>query len=164
MKVYHNFKPIYNKYSKILILGSIPSVISRNQGFYYANKNNRFWTILESLFKVNLNSNEEKEKFLLNNNIALWDVIKTCDITGSSDSSIKNVKVNDISKIIKDSEIETIFVTGKTALNNYNKYLKDKVKKDAIYLPSPSSANASFSLEKLIQEYKIILHHLHHHH
>lgn len=163
MKVYHNFKPIYNKYSKILILGSIPSVISRNQGFYYANKNNRFWTILESLFKVNLNSNEEKEKFLLNNNIALWDVIKTCDITGSSDSSIKNVEVNDISKIIKDSEIETIFVTGKTALNNYNKYLKDKVKKDAIYLPSPSSANASFSLEKLIQEYKIILYHLHHH-
>lgn len=163
MKVYHNFKPIYNKYSKILILGSIPSVISRNQGFYYANKNNRFWSILESLFKVNLNSNEEKEKFLLNNNIALWDVIKTCDITGSSDSSIKNVKVNDISKIIKDSEIETIFVTGKTALNNYNKYLKDKLKKDAIYLPSPSSANASFSLEKLIQEYKIILYHLHHH-
>lgn len=163
MKVYHNFKPIYNKYSKILILGSMPSVISRNQGFYYANKNNRFWSILESLFKVKLNSNEEKEKFLLNNNIALWDVIKTCDITGSSDSSIKNVEVNDISKIIKDSEIETIFVTGKTALNNYNKYLKDKVKKDAIYLPSPSSANASFSLEKLIQEYKIILHHLHHH-
>ena len=163
MKVYHNFKPIYNKYSKILILGSIPSVISRNQGFYYANKNNRFSTILKSLFKVNLNSNEEKEKFLLNNNIALWDVIKTCDITGSSDSSIKNVEVNDISKIIKDSEIETIFVTGKTALNNYNKYLKDKVKKDAIYLPSPSSANASFSLEKLIQEYKIILYHLHHH-
>ena len=141
----------------------MPSVISRNQGFYYANKNNRFWSILESLFKVKLNSNEEKEKFLLNNNIALWDVIKTCDITGSSDSSIKNVKVNDISKIIKDSEIETIFVTGKTALNNYNKYLKDKLKKDAIYLPSPSSANASFSLEKLIQEYKIILHHLHHH-
>ena len=163
MKVYHNFKPIYNKYSKILILGSIPSVISRNQGFYYANKNNRFWSILESLFKVKLNSNEEKEKFLLNNNIALWDVIKTCDITGSSDSSIKNVEVNDISKIIKDSEIETIFVTGKTALNNYNKYLKDKVKKDAIYLPSPSSANASFSLEKLIQEYKIILHPLHRH-
>lgn len=163
MKVYHNFKPIYNKYSKILILGSMPSTISREQGFYYANKTNRFWTILELLFQIKLNSNLEKEKFLLDKNIALWDVIKECDITGSSDSSIKNIVVNDISTIIENSQIETIFVTGKTALNNYNKYLKDKVKKDAIYLPSPSSANASFSLEKLTKAYQVILQYLPHH-
>lgn len=160
MKVYHNFKPVYNKHSKILILGSMPSSISREKEFYYANKNNRFWPIFEALFQVKLNSNKDKEKFLLLNKIALWDVIKECDITGSSDSSIKNVKVNDINKITKESEINTIFVTGKTALKYYNQYLKETIKKDAIYLPSPSSANASFHLEQLVKEYKIILDYL----
>lgn len=160
MKVYHNFKPIYNRKSKILILGSIPSSISREKEFYYANKNNRFWPIFETLFHVKLNSNKDKEKFLLLNKIALWDVIKECDITGSSDSSIKNVKVNDINKITKESEINTIFVTGKTALKYYNQYLKETIKKDAIYLPSPSSANASFHLEQLVKEYKVILDYL----
>lgn len=157
MKVIHNLKPIYNTESKILILGSMPSKISRDYKFYYANKNNRFWAIIEVLFNIKLTSYQEKEKFLLNNYIALWDVIKECEITGSSDSSIKNVKVNNISELIKKSNISVIFVTGKTALKYYNLYLKNEIKKDAIYLPSPSSANASFSLIKLVQEYKIIL-------
>lgn len=157
MKVIHKLKPIFNKDSQILILGSMPSIISRKNNFYYANPSNRFWLIIENLFNIKLNNNEEKEQFLLAKKIALWDVIKSCEINGSSDSSIKNVKVNDISSIINNSNIKAIFVTGKVALKYYDKYLKDIIKKEAIYLPSPSSANASYDLNKLISEFKIIL-------
>lgn len=157
MKVMHELKPIYNENSKILILGSMPSVLSRKNNFYYANPTNRFWQIMETIFSSNLNSNQEKIDFLYKNSIALWDVIASCEINGSSDSSIKNVKVNNINKIIKETNIKTIFVTGKTALKYYNKYIYPKTKKEAIYLPSPSSANASFSLNKLVNNYQIIL-------
>ncbi len=156
----HTLKPIYNQNSKILILGSFPSVISRDNNFYYANKSNRFWLIFENLFNVELNTNYDKEKFLLNNNIALWDVIESCEINNSSDSSIKNVKVNNIQNIINKSNIKYIFVTGKTALKYYNKYLLNDSDITPIYLPSPSSANARYSLNKLIYEYKIILEYL----
>ena len=160
MKVYHTLKPIYNKNSKILILGSMPSVISRNKNFYYANRNNRFWNIMENLFLTKFNSNLEKREFLLNNKIALWDVIKCCEIKGSSDNSIKNVNINDINYLIKKSNIKYIFVTGKKALNLYNKYLLNITKKEAFYLPSPSSANASYNLKDLTEKYKIILDYL----
>ena len=86
MIVHHTLKPIYNENSKILILGSMPSIISRENNFYYANKTNRFWLIINNIFNTNLNTNEEKENFLLKNNIALFDMIKSCEITGSSDS------------------------------------------------------------------------------
>ena len=160
MKVYHTLKPIYNKNSKILILGSMPSVISRNKNFYYANRNNRFWNIMENLFLTKFNSNLEKREFLLDNKIALWDVIKCCEIKGSSDNSIKNVNINDINYLIKKSNIKYIFVTGKKALNLYNKYLLNITKKEAFYLPSPSSANASYNLKDLTEKYKIILDYL----
>lgn len=160
MKVYHTLKPIYNKNSKILILGSMPSVTSRNKNFYYANKNNRFWNIMENLFLTKLNSSDEKIEFLLKNKIALWDVIKSCNIIGSSDCSIKNVEINDINYLLNHSNIKYIFVTGKKALNIYNKYLLNITKKEAFYLPSPSSANASYSLKDLTEKYKIILDYL----
>ena len=160
MKVFHTLNPIYNKNSKILILGSMPSVISRNKNFYYANRNNRFWNIMENLFLTKFNSNLEKREFLLNNKIALWDVIKCCEIKGSSDNSIKNVNINDINYLIKKSNIKYIFVTGKKALNLYNKYLLNITKKEAFYLPSPSSANASYNLKDLTEKYKIILDYL----
>ncbi|MEG1648143.1 MAG: DNA-deoxyinosine glycosylase [Bacilli bacterium] len=151
----HNLDPIYNKNSKILILGSLPSVISRNANFYYANKNNRFWKIFEILFNVELSTNESKKEFLLNNNIALWDVIKSCEINGSSDSSIKNIKVNDIEKILHESNISCVFCTGKTAYNNFIKYFDINI--DVIYLPSPSSANAIKSIGELVDNYKVIV-------
>ena len=160
MKVYHTLKPIYNKNSKILILGSMPSVISRNKNFYYANRNNRFWNIMENLFLTKFNSNLEKREFLLNNKIALWDVIKCCEIKGSSDNSINNVNINDISYLLNKSNIKYIFVTGKKALYIYNKYLLNITKKEAFYLPSPSSANASYNLKDLTEKYKIILDYL----
>ena len=103
MKVIHNIEPIYNQKSQILILGSIPSKISRENNFYYANPTNRFWKIIGNIFNVELKDNNDKREFLLKNHIALWDVIKSCDINGSADASIKNVVVNDIDLIIKNS-------------------------------------------------------------
>ena len=155
MKVKHTIKPIYNKFSKILILGSIPSTISRETNFYYAHKTNRFWPILSILFNTELKTNTDKENFLLNNNIAIFDMIKECDINGSSDSSVKNIKVNNLIPIIKKSNIKYIFCTGKLSYNLYQKYYKD-LNLECFYLPSPSSANATYSLEKLLNEYKII--------
>ena len=155
--IIHNLKPIYNEKSKILILGSMPSTISRIEKFYYANKKNRFWPIMETLFNISFTTQTQKEDFLLQKNIALWDVIKECDIDNSKDSSIKNVIPNNIQKLVDNSQITIIFTTGKISYNLYNKYLKDQLNIPAIYLPSPSSANANYSLDLLIKEYKIIL-------
>lgn len=160
--VKHTLKPIYNSESKILILGTMPSTISREQNFYYANSQNRFWNIMENIFNIKFKNNTEREKFLLKNNISLWDVIKECDIVGSKDSSIKNAIPNDIKSIIDDSKIKIIFTTGKTAYALYNKLLKNKIKINVICLPSPSSANARYSLEMLVNEYRIILNYLNH--
>ena len=155
MLVKHNLKPIYNKYSKILILGSIPSIVSRENNFYYANKQNRFWKIMSTLFGKELDTIDKRIDFLLENNIALFDVIKECEIIGSSDSSISNIIVNDIDSIVKSTNINYIFCTGKTAFNLFNKYFSNLNIK-CFYLPSPSSANATYSLDKLVEEYKII--------
>ena len=155
MKVKHTLKPIYNEQSKVLILGSMPSIISRENNFYYAHKTNRFWKILSILFNTKLKTNTDKENFLLNNNIAIFDMIEECDITGSSDSSVKNIKVNNLIPIIKKSNIKYIFCTGKLSYNLYQKYYKD-LNLECFYLPSPSSANATYSLERLLSEYKII--------
>jgi hypoxanthine-DNA glycosylase len=158
MHVTHPLKPIWNKASEILILGSMPSIKSREQHFYYANPVNRFWKILENLFDVKLKETEEKEDFLINNHIALWDVIKSCDISSSSDASIKNIKLNDIDYIIKNSSIKVIFCTGKKSYNTLIKNYKTQL--HIIYLSSPSSANASKNINDLINEYKIILEYL----
>ena len=103
---------------------------------------------------------EEKRSLILNNNIALWDVIKSCDISGSSDSSISNVVVNDISKITNSADIKAVFANGSKSNNLYKKYLRDKTGVDAIMLPSTSPANASYSLEKLIGKWQVILKYL----
>lgn len=155
MKVKHTLTPIYNSDSKILILGSIPSITSRNNNFYYSHKQNRFWKIINILFKVNLNTIEEKKEFLLKNNIALFDMIKECEINASSDSSIKNIKINNIKKIINNSKIKYIFCEGKLSYNLYLKHYS-YLNLETFYLPSTSSANARYKLENLLKEYKII--------
>lgn len=155
MKVTHTLKPIYNKESKILILGSMPSVKSRKDGFYYAHPMNRFWKIMEMIFNVNLKSNTEKESFLLENNIALWDVFSEVEIRGSSDATIKEYKLNNIEIILSNSNIKAIFCTGKTSYEGLTKNFKTVL--PIFYLPSPSSANASKSIETLVTDYKIIL-------
>ena len=153
----HNIEPVYDKNSKILILGSFPSVKSREMCFFYGHPQNRFWKITSAIFNEETPETiKDKKAFLLRNNIALWDVIESCDITGSADSSIRNIKVNDINKILKKSKIEKIFVNGKTAEKLYKKYLEEKTGIKAIVLPSSSPANAAYSLDKLIKEWAII--------
>ena len=157
MKVYHEFGPIFNKESKILILGSIPSVKSREIGFYYMHPQNRFWKILNSIFQnQDIESIDKKVSFLKNNKIALWDVLSSCNITSSKDNTIRDIEVNDINFIIKNSNVKTIFTTGKTAYNLYQKYCYPKTKLQAIYLPSTSGANCRIKFDTLLKEYSII--------
>jgi hypoxanthine-DNA glycosylase len=146
-------EPIYDKESSILILGSFPSVKSRHINFYYGHPQNRFWRVLSNVFNVDIN---DKEKFVLNHRIALWDVIESCDIKGSSDSSIKNVKVNDILMVVNNSNITKIYTNGKVAQKLYDKYLKSIVGIEAVNLPSTSPANAIYTLDKLSSSWKII--------
>ncbi len=150
----HNIPPIFDENSEILILGSFPSVKSRETGFFYGHPQNRFWRVLAALENEETpQSIEEKKKFLLRNRIAVWDVIKSCDITGSSDSSIRNVVPNDILSILSASKIERIFTNGGTAHRLYRKYIGN----DAALLPSTSPANAAYSLDRLINEWSVIL-------
>lgn len=154
----HNIQPIFDNNSKVLILGSFPSVKSREQGFFYGHKQNRFWQVVAKLCNEKIpESIEEKKKLLLKNKIAVWDVIGSCELTGSADSTIKNVTANDLTKILNFAPIEKIFVNGKTAEKYYDKYIKASIGRSAIVLPSTSPANAKFSLEELIDKWKIII-------
>ena len=153
----HNFPPLFDKNSEILILGSFPSVKSREAKFFYGHPQNRFWKVLAAIFEKSVpQSIEEKKEFLLESRIALWDVIKSCNIEGSSDSSIKNAVPNDISHILSNSSVKKIFVNGRTAEKYYNMFIKDKLKISATVLPSTSPANAAYSFEKLVDTWKII--------
>ena len=156
-KVKHEIPPVYDENSKILILGSFPSVKSRENQFFYHHPQNRFWKTLAAVVGCDTPiSIEEKKKFLLTNNIAVWDVIASCEIEGSSDSSIKNVVVNDFNSIIYKSNIKQIFCNGGKSYDLYRKYCEKSTNMKAIKLPSTSPANARFSLDKLIAEWKII--------
>lgn len=158
MQVFHTLEPIYDKDSKVLILGSIPSIKSREEGFYYAHPKNRFWSILEEVYDEKIeNTKEDKIKFLKKHHIALYDVIKSWEITSSSDSSIKNPIPNDLTDILKESDIKVIFTTGKKAYDLYQKYCFKDTKIEAIYLPSTSPANSPKGIyEKLIEYYSKI--------
>lgn len=154
-RVVHNLSPFYNKDSEILILGSMPSVKSREAGFYYAHPQNRFFKILSDIYEeIEPISIEDKKLFLRKHQIALWDVIKSCTIIGSSDSSIKDVVVNDIKSLIKNTNIKYIYTTGKKAYTLYNKYLLNDIGIKAIYLPSSSPANQTKKYSEIIEEYK----------
>ena len=155
--VKHPFPPLYDENSRMLILGSFPSVKSREQMFFYGHPQNRFWKVTAGVFDVKVPvSIDDKKEFLLSHNIALWDVIAQCDITGSSDSSIKSVVANDLSVILDNCKIEKIFVNGKAAEKFFNKYTREKVGRDAVYLPSTSPANAAFTIEKLIEAWNVL--------
>lgn len=153
----HTFEPIFDKNSEILVLGSFPSVKSRENNFYYAHPQNRFWRVVASVYSCPVpRTVEEKKNMLLSNKIAVWDVIRSCEITGSADSTIKSVIPNDLSEILSVADIKKIYANGKTAQSLYNKYIKKNTGVDIISLPSTSPANAAYSLENLIKEWKII--------
>lgn len=152
--VTHVFGPVYDGRSKILILGSLPSVKSREQQFYYGHPQNRFWKVLAQVLKIGAfpDSIEQKRSLLLANQIALWDVIASCDIIGSADSTIKNVKENDMRVILKAAPVRAIFTNGAKADALFRKYCKECVAEiPVIKLPSTSPANAAWSLERLTQ-------------
>lgn len=148
----HTIPAFYHKDSQVLILGSFPSVKSREEGFYYAHPQNRFWKILSHLYQEEI---VDKKEFLTKHHIALFDVCASCEIKGSSDASIKKVVPNDLSKIMKESQIKAIILNGKTATNLYQKLIKG-LEIETISLPSTSPANATYSLDKLVEEYQII--------
>ena len=157
MREYHLIEPVYNKSSKILILGSFPSVKSREANFFYHHPQNRFWKILANIYNTELPETIiEKKEFLINQHIAVWDVIASCNIKGSSDSSISDVKVNDLIRIINDSAIKHIYTNGNLANKLYHQYFDDKIALPVTKLPSSSPANASYSLERLIECWKVI--------
>lgn len=153
----HPIPPLYDENAKILILGSFPSVKSREQGFFYGHPQNRFWRVLAAVFEQPTPETiSEKKAFLAQNHIALWDVIASCEITGSADSSIKNAVPNDIRPILSESRVERIFVNGGTAKKLYDRYLYPIIGMEAVLLPSTSPANAAWNIERLTEEWKKI--------
>lgn len=155
--VVHSFEPVYNSDSKILILGTLPSVKSRENHFYYGHKQNRFWKLLARICEeVVPETIEEKKAMLLRNHIAIWDVIYSCDIKGSSDSSIKNVVPTDLKQILVSSSITKIYANGNKAGALYEKYQQSNTSLDITVLPSTSPANAAWSLDRLYDTWSII--------
>ncbi|HEY5556859.1 DNA-deoxyinosine glycosylase [Acetobacterium sp.] len=155
----HTFGPVYNEKSRILILGSFPSVKSREASFYYQHPQNRFWKVISAIIDVPTPETIGEEKaMLLRNTIAVWDVIYSCDINGSSDSSIKNVVPNDIAKVLNETGIETVYANGGKAYELYNHYCYKSTNKKIIKLPSTSPANARYSLARLIECWKTEIH------
>jgi hypoxanthine-DNA glycosylase len=155
--IVHPIPPVFDKRSKILILGSFPSVRSREEGFFYGHPQNRFWKVISAVFSEEVpQSVEEKRLLLIRNNIAVWDVICSCDIDGSSDSSIKNVTVNDLNVIFKKADIRAVYVNGKTAYRYYQKYAQPVLKRPALCLPSTSPANAAWNTDRLIEAWQCI--------
>ena len=145
-----SFAPVYSENSRALILGTWPSPKSREMAFYYGHPQNRFWKTLAGILAVPVpGSIDEKKEFLLSHHIALWDVIASCSIEGSSDSSIRDVVPNDLSRILSASSIQAIFCNGKTSWNYYKKYQEAVTGIPAVSLPSTSPANAAWTLEKL---------------
>ena len=157
MIVNHPITPLFNKHSRVLILGSFPSVKSREQMFFYGHPQNRFWKVVAAVFgKEEPQRIDEKRNLAYECGFAMWDVIASCDISASSDSSIKNVTPNDISVILDSADISRIYVNGKTAYKYYKKYLESQTGIKAVCLPSTSPANAAWNTERLIEEWKVI--------
>ncbi len=157
-RVRHEFPPVFDENSRILILGSFPSVKSREQKFYYGHPQNRFWKVIAGLTRNEVPCTiEEKRRMLLREHIALSDVIAECEIIGSSDGSIRNVTPMDLSKILEHADICRIYANGATAARLFRKYQQNSCKREIVGLPSTSPANAVFSLERLLREWSRIL-------
>ncbi|MBQ0009867.1 MAG: DNA-deoxyinosine glycosylase [Ruminococcus sp.] len=154
----HPIPPVYDEKSEILILGSFPSVRSREIRFFYGHPQNRFWRVLASLYGCPVpQTTEGKKTFLRVHRIALWDVIASCEIEGSADSTIRNVTPNDLSAILSSAPIRQIFVNGKTAETYYRRYTEPLIHRPAVCLPSTSPANAAWPLDRLTEKWKEIL-------
>lgn len=155
--VAHEFAPVWNRDSRVLVLGTFPSVKSREQGFYYGHPRNRFWKVTAALLKCRVPETvAEKKKMLLEGHIAVWDVIESCEIEGSSDSSIRNVKANDIGGLLEKSAVEAVFANGDKAYQLYCRYCRVQAGRDIVKLPSTSPANAAWQLEDLTRAWRVM--------
>lgn len=153
----HPFGPLFNENSHVLILGSFPSVKSREQNFFYGHPQNRFWKVIAAVLNQPVpGSVEEKKQLILENGLALWDSIASCEIAGSSDSSIRNARANDISIILDSCNIVQIYCNGRKSHELYRKYIGPETGREAVCLPSTSPANAQWTLDKLIKAWAVI--------
>jgi TDG/mug DNA glycosylase family protein len=157
--VEHTLPPVYDGNSRVLILGTMPSPKSREAGFYYSHPQNRFWRVVSDLLSQELPvTNEEKTHFLLQNHIALWDVLKSCTITGADDSSIQNPVPNDIGGLLRKTGISTVFTTGSKAASLYHRFCEKSTGIPSIPLPSTSPANCRYyNYVRLKEAYSVIL-------
>lgn len=153
----HNIDPVYDSDSRILILGSFPSVKSREQQFFYGHKQNRFWRVMAQVLDCAVPEDiAQKRVMLLSHHVAVWDVIASCEITGSSDASIRDVRPNDLSQILSQADIRAIYANGSKAYQLYQKYIYPANGLEINLLPSTSPANAGYSLERLVEAWSVI--------
>lgn len=159
--VEHGFGPVYDEHSRVLMLGTMPSPASREQGFYYGHPRNRFWPVLAAIFgEPEPRSPEERRSFALRHNIALWDVLAACDIDGAADGSIKRPRANRIGDVLTASPIAAVFTTGAKAAELYRRLCLPETGREALPLPSTSPANARMSTEQLVESYSAVLKYL----
>lgn len=156
----HTIPPFYDENARILVLGSFPSVKSRETGFFYGHPQNRYWKMMAAIFSDGPDVTvpitiPEKKEFLRTHHIAMWDTIASCVITGSSDSSVRDVVPNDIRGILRAAPIRKIFCNGATSWRLYQKYILPVTGREAVKMPSTSPANAAWSLERLEDAWKI---------
>ena len=157
-RIIHPFGPLFNESSRVLILGSFPSVKSREQQFFYGHPQNRFWKVLAALYQQDVPVTvDQKKALILENHLALWDSVASCVITGSSDASIREVRANDLSVILDNSAVRKIFCNGKTSWQMYEKWIRPATGQEAFCLPSTSPANAQWTLDRLIDAWSVIL-------
>ena len=156
--VHHPLEPLFNEKSRVLVLGSLPSPLSREKGFYYGNPHNRFWPVMAEVLGERLpTGNDERAQMLLRHGIALWDVIESCEIEGASDASIRSARPNDLTRILDAAPIQEIFSTGARAALLYRKLIEPELGRPIVQLPSTSPANARMALPQLVAEYRRIL-------
>ena len=159
--VTHAFGPVYNQNSRILVLGTMPSPASRQNGFYYSHPRNRFWPVVAQLLGQPLPSTpEEKRALALQNGIALWDVLASCTIAGADDASIRRPVANDLRPLLETAQIRAIFTTGTKAHSLYQRYCREQTGREDMLLPSTSPANCRISQEQLVEAYRIMLDYL----
>ena len=157
-KQLHNIPPLYDARSRVLILGSFPSVKSREVAFFYAHPQNRFWPTLAAVFgEPAPQTVEEKKALALRHGVALWDAVGACEIAGSSDASITNVVPNDLSRILDAADIRAILCNGGTSYACYNRYCRARTGREAVRLPSTSPANAGWTRERLLEAWRAAL-------
>ena len=157
VRLVHPIEPVCGPDARVLILGSFPSVKSREIGFYYGHPQNRFWRVLAAVYRTEAPETvPARRAFLLERRIALWDVIQSCEIAGSSDASIRNARVNDLGSLVRRAPIRRILLNGQTAWRLYQRYAAPELSLPAVVLPSTSPANAAWTLPRLTEAWQVL--------